>query len=51
MTAGELYIFTHPSYRLVTDHRSSEIASAFDKAAASPELQGVLNEKLMSFAD
>ena len=51
MTAGELYIFTHPSYRLVTDHRSAVIASAFDKAAASPELQGVLNEKLMSFAD
>lgn len=51
MTAGELYIFTHPSYRLVTDHRSAVIASAFDNAAASPELQGVLNEKLMSFAD
>ncbi|PLW66942.1 SDR family NAD(P)-dependent oxidoreductase [Pseudohalioglobus lutimaris] len=51
MKAGELYIFTHPSYRVVTDHRSAVIADAFDKATASPELQGVLNEKLISFAD
>ena len=49
MEAGELYIFTHPSYRAVTDHRSAAIAGAFDQAAASPQLQGVRNEKLMSF--
>lgn len=51
MKAREFYIFTHPSYRLVTDHRSAMVAGAFDKASASPELQGVLNEKLRSFAD
>jgi len=51
MAARELYIFTHPSYSAVTQHRGAAIAEAFDHAAASPELQSVLNVKVQSFSD
>jgi NAD(P)-dependent dehydrogenase (short-subunit alcohol dehydrogenase family) len=45
---GELYIFTHPNYRAVTEHRSKAVADAFGSAADSPLLQEVL-EQPMSF--
>ena len=51
MAARELYIFTHPGYSAVTQSRGAAIAEAFDRAAASPELQSVLNIKVQSFAD
>ena len=51
MAARELYIFTHPSYSAVTQYRGAAIAEAFDRAAASPELSSVLNEKVLSFSD
>lgn len=51
MAAREFYIFTHPSYSAVTQYRGAAIAEAFDRAAASPELSSVLNEKVLSFSD
>ena len=51
MAAREFYIFTHPSYSAVTQYRGAAIAEAFDHAAASPELQSVLNVKVQSFSD
>ena len=46
LEAGELYIFTHPNYKSVTDHRSGAIAAAFDHAADSPLLQDVKEQPL-----
>ncbi len=52
LEAGELYIFTHPNYKPVTDHRSAAVASAFDHAADSPLLQDVLKQPLnFGFSD
>ncbi|MEE4278443.1 MAG: SDR family NAD(P)-dependent oxidoreductase [Halieaceae bacterium] len=48
MEAGELYIFTHPNYQAVTDHRSAAIADAFARAAGSEMLQEV-REQPMTF--
>lgn len=36
LDAGEFYIFTHPKYQSVTDHRSAAVAAGFASAAASP---------------
>lgn len=44
--AGEFYIFTHPNYKPITDHRSAAVAEGFDRAAASPLLQEVLEQPL-----
>ena len=46
---GELYIFTHPNYRKTTQVRSKAIDDAFERSAASPLLQHVLNEDIVNF--
>lgn len=52
LEAGELYIFTHPNYKPITDSRSANVASAFDHAAASPLLGDVLEQPLdLGFSD
>ncbi len=43
---GELYIFTHPNYRQVVQHRSARIDEAFVNAGKSPLLQHLVNQKL-----
>ena len=43
---GEFYIFTHPNYRSVVQQRSAAIDSAFEKAAQSPLLQHIVDQKL-----
>jgi NAD(P)-dependent dehydrogenase (short-subunit alcohol dehydrogenase family) len=50
VTAGELYIFTHPNYRKAVQARSKAIDDAFERAAASPLLQHVLHEDIASFS-
>lgn len=50
LKANELYIFTHPNYRKVVQKRSKAIEAAFERAAASPLLAGVLNEDIVGFA-
>ena len=50
LNAGELYIFTHPNYRAMVRKRSQAIDAAFERAAASPLLAGVLNEDIVGFA-
>jgi NAD(P)-dependent dehydrogenase (short-subunit alcohol dehydrogenase family) len=47
LNAGELYIFTHPNYRSVVQQRYQAIDEAFERAAASPLLAHVLNEKIV----
>jgi hypothetical protein len=42
----ELYIFTHPNYRAVIQQRSEAIDQALARAAQSPLLQHVVNQKL-----
>lgn len=49
LAANELYIFTHPNYRTVLQKRSQAIDAAFERAAASPLLAGVLNEDIVGF--
>ena len=44
--AGELYIFTHPNYRPVLQHRAKKIDEAFERAAQSPLLQHIANQKI-----
>jgi NAD(P)-dependent dehydrogenase (short-subunit alcohol dehydrogenase family) len=52
MEAGELYIFTHPNYKPVTDQRSALVATAFDHAAESPLLREVREQPLdLGFSD
>ena len=48
--AGELYIFTHPNYRKVTQARYKAIDEAFERSAASPLLQHMLNEEIASLS-
>ena len=43
---GELYIFTHPNYRQVVQHRFARIDEAFVNAGKSPLLQHLVNQKL-----
>ena len=42
----ELYIFTHPNYRAVIQQRSEAIDQALARAAQSPLLQHIVNQKL-----
>ena len=49
LAAGERYIFTHPSYQVVTDNRASAIKGAFRAAAASPLLQDAAQRDIASF--
>ncbi len=46
LNAGELYIFTHPNYRRVLQHRAKKIDEAFERAAQSPLLQDIVNQKI-----
>lgn len=46
---GELYIFTHPNYRQVVQHRYQAIDEAFARAAESPLLASVLDEEIVGF--
>jgi NAD(P)-dependent dehydrogenase (short-subunit alcohol dehydrogenase family) len=48
--AKELYIFTHPNYRGVLQHRLKAIDEAFERAAASPLLVDVLHEPIVNFS-
>jgi NAD(P)-dependent dehydrogenase (short-subunit alcohol dehydrogenase family) len=50
ISAGELYIFTHPNYRKVMQARFKAIDDAFERSASSPLLQHVLNEDIASFS-
>jgi hypothetical protein len=43
---GELYIFTHPNYRAAVQQRFDAIDAAFERAAQSPLLQHITNQKL-----
>lgn len=43
---GELYIFTHPNYRPIVQNRFAAIDAAFERAAQSPLLQHIVNQKL-----
>lgn len=49
LNAGELYIFTHPNYRSIVQQRYQAMDQAFERAAASPLLAHVLNEKIVGF--
>lgn len=46
LNQGEFYIFTHPNYRPVTQKRAQLIEEAFERAAASPLLQEILDRKI-----
>lgn len=46
LEAGEMYIFTHPNYRPVVQHRSKMIDAAFERAAKSPLLQDIVDRDL-----
>ena len=46
LNQGELYIFTHPNYRAIVQKRSEAIDAAFERAAQSPLLQHIVNQKL-----
>ena len=43
---GELYIFTHPNYRAIVQRRFQAIDAAFERAAQSPLLEQIANQKL-----
>ena len=43
---GELYIFTHPNYRAIVQRRFQAIDAAFERAAQSPLLEHIANQKL-----
>ncbi len=46
LNAREFYIFTHPNYRAVIQQRAAAIDAAFERAAQSPLLQHIVNQKL-----
>ena len=46
LNAGELYIFTHPNYRPMLQYRAKKIDEAFERAAQSPLLQHIVNQKI-----
>ena len=46
LNEGELYIFTHPNYRQVVQHRSARIDEAFVNSSKSPLLQHLVDQKL-----
>lgn len=49
IATGELYIFTHPNYRMVVQQRYKAIDEAFERSAASPLLAHVLDEEIVLF--
>ena len=46
LNEGELYIFTHPNYRQVVQHRSARIDAAFVNSSKSPLLHHLVDQKL-----
>ena len=46
LNQGELYIFTHPNYRPIMQNRCAAIDAAFERAAQSPLLQHIVNQKI-----
>jgi NAD(P)-dependent dehydrogenase (short-subunit alcohol dehydrogenase family) len=50
ISAGELYIFTHPNYRKAVKARFKAIDEAFERSESSPLLQHVLNEDIAGFS-
>ena len=46
LSAKDLSIFTHPNYRAVIQQRAAAIDAAFERAAQSPLLQHIVNQKL-----
>ena len=46
LSVGELYIFTHHNYRPILQHRAKKIDEAFERAAQSPLLQYMVNQKI-----
>jgi NAD(P)-dependent dehydrogenase (short-subunit alcohol dehydrogenase family) len=46
LLAEEFYIFTHPNYRPILQHRAKKIDEAFERAAQSPLLQHIINQKI-----
>lgn len=49
LNQGELYIFTHPNYRPVTQRRAKAIDDAFERAAKSPLLQHIVDLPIDDF--
>ena len=45
ISAGELYIFTHPNYRKLNQARLAAIDEAFARSEKSPLLKDILNQK------
>ena len=45
ISAGELYIFTHPNYRKLNQARLTAIDEAFARSEKSPLLKDILNQK------
>ena len=43
---GEFYIFTHPNFRSLVQGRTAAIDAAFEKAAQSPLLEHLVNQKV-----
>lgn len=50
LAAKEFYIFTHPNYQPITDHRSAAVSTAFAHAADSPLLADIKHQKIVSFS-
>ena len=50
LKAKELYIFTHPNYRILMKKRFAEIDAAFERAAKSPLLEHVLDMPIEDFS-
>lgn len=46
LEAGELYVFTHPNFRPLLQMRSANIDAACERAAASPLLQHLVDQKI-----
>ncbi len=49
MNEHELYIFTHPNYRQLVQHRYRAIDAAFERAEKSPLLAHILDEEPAGF--
>ena len=45
LSAGEMYVFTHPQYRSAIEQRFKAIDAAFESAAQSPLLQDIFKQK------
>ncbi len=50
VVAKELYIFTHPNYRSVTQARFKAIDSAFQRAGESDLLADIKNQEIVNFS-